>query len=131
MFMNFFRIAGDMCHLLSFVVMFWKLHSSQSVAGVSLKTQELYVIVFVARYLDLFWNFLSIYNWVRRRQITRVPHQIIHTMPAPEASCLCFVGAHASTRCASPRPHRRLLLVSNPPAAHARRALGPVALRRS
>ncbi len=65
MFMNFFRIAGDMCHLLSFVVMFWKLHSSKSVAGISLKTQELYVIVFVARYLDLFWNFLSIYNWVR------------------------------------------------------------------
>ncbi len=54
-----------MCHLLSFVVMFWKLHSSKSVAGISLKTQELYVIVFVARYLDLFWNFLSIYNWVR------------------------------------------------------------------
>ena len=63
---NFFRIAGDMCHLLSFVVMFWKLHSSKSVAGISLKTQELYVIVFVARYLDLFWNFLSVYNWVRR-----------------------------------------------------------------
>ncbi len=65
MFMNFFRIAGDMCHLLSFVVMFWKLHTAKSVAGISLKTQELYVIVFVARYLDLFWNFLSIYNWVR------------------------------------------------------------------
>ena len=63
---NFFRIAGDMCHLLSFVVMFWKLNSSKSVAGISLKTQELYVIVFVARYLDLFWNFLSIYNWVRQ-----------------------------------------------------------------
>ena len=64
MFMNFFRIAGDVCHLLSFVVMFWKLYNSQSVAGISLKTQELYVIVFLARYLDLFWNFLSLYNWV-------------------------------------------------------------------
>ena len=64
--MNFFRIAGDMCHLLSFVVMFWKLHSSQTVAGISLKTQELYVIVFISRYLDLFWNFLSIYNWVMK-----------------------------------------------------------------
>ena len=28
-------------------------------------SSPLYVIVFVARYLDLFWNFLSIYNWVR------------------------------------------------------------------
>ena len=66
MFMNFFRIVGDMAHLLSFVMMFWKLHTSRSVAGISLKTQELYVMVFCARYLDLFWNFLSIYNWVRR-----------------------------------------------------------------
>ena len=66
MFMNIFRITGDVCHLLSFVVMFWKLHTSNSVAGISLKTQELYVIVFCARYLDLFWNFLSMYNWVMK-----------------------------------------------------------------
>ena len=66
MFMNFFRIAGDMCHLLSFLVMFWKLRASQSCAGISLKTQELYALVFVARYLDLFWNFLSMYNWVMK-----------------------------------------------------------------
>lgn len=66
MFMNVFRIAGDVCHLLSFVVMFWKLHTSRSVAGISLKTQELYVMVFVARYLDLFWNFLSLYNWIMK-----------------------------------------------------------------
>ena len=33
MFMNIFRITGDLCHLLSFVVMFLKLHTSRSVAG--------------------------------------------------------------------------------------------------
>ena len=32
-FLNLFRISGDLCHLLSFVVMFWKLHTSRSVAG--------------------------------------------------------------------------------------------------
>jgi len=46
--------------------MFWKLFTSKSVAGISLKTQEIYVIVFCFRYLDLFWNFLSIYNWVMK-----------------------------------------------------------------
>mmetsp|Transcript_25299 Transcript_25299/g.43210 ORF Transcript_25299/g.43210 Transcript_25299/m.43210 type:complete len:221 (-) Transcript_25299:46-708(-) len=66
MFMNPFRILGDMFHLLSFVVMFWKLRSAQSCAGISLKTQEIYVIIFLARYLDLFWNFLSIYNWIMK-----------------------------------------------------------------
>lgn len=64
--MNLFRLAGDACHLLSFVVMFWKLFTSKSVAGISLKTQEIYVIVFIFRYLDLFWNFLSAYNWVMK-----------------------------------------------------------------
>ena len=66
MFMNIFRITGDVCHLLSFVVMFWKLHTSRSVAGISLKTQELYAVVFCARYLDLFWNWLSYYNVVMK-----------------------------------------------------------------
>jgi len=66
MFMNIFRITGDVCHLLSFVVMFWKLHTSRSVAGISLKTQELYAMVFCARYLDLFWNWLSYYNVVMK-----------------------------------------------------------------
>ena len=78
MFMNPFRILGDMFHLLSFVVMFWKLRSAQSCAGISLKTQEIYVIIFLARYLDLFWNFLSIYNWIMK--VRRCRH---HTRPAP------------------------------------------------
>jgi len=64
--MNVFRLLGDASHLLSFVVMFWKLFTSGSVSGISLKTQEIYVIVFIFRYLDLFWNFLSIYNWIMK-----------------------------------------------------------------
>jgi ER lumen protein retaining receptor len=32
------------------------------VSGVSRKTQELYAIVFLARYLDLFTDFISVYN---------------------------------------------------------------------
>lgn len=41
-----------------------------SAAGISLKTQFLYALVFVCRYLDLFWNFSSMYNWSddRRRE---------------------------------------------------------------
>jgi hypothetical protein len=37
--MNVFRLLGDTAHLLSFIVMFWKLFTSKSVAGISLKTQ--------------------------------------------------------------------------------------------
>lgn len=35
-------------------------------AGVSLKTQELYALVFAARYLDIFTNYISLYNTVMK-----------------------------------------------------------------
>lgn len=60
--MNIFRFAGDMSHLMSIVVVLLKIHTIKSCAGVSLKTQELYVLVFVTRYLDLFVDFVSFYN---------------------------------------------------------------------
>lgn len=34
--------------------------------GISLKTQELYALVFVTRYLDLFTDFISLYNSVMK-----------------------------------------------------------------
>jgi hypothetical protein len=57
------RLTGDMLHLLSFVVLLRKIYATKSCRGISLKTQELYTLVFTCRYLDLFWNFISL--WVR------------------------------------------------------------------
>ncbi|EFJ15071.1 hypothetical protein SELMODRAFT_75833 [Selaginella moellendorffii] len=64
--MNLFRLAGDMTHLLSIVVLLLKIHTIKNCAGISLKTQELYALVFVARYLDLFTDFVSLYNFVMK-----------------------------------------------------------------
>ena len=36
------------------------------ISGISLKTQELYVIVFLTRYLDLFTRYISFYNTVMK-----------------------------------------------------------------
>mmetsp|Transcript_19882 Transcript_19882/g.66885 ORF Transcript_19882/g.66885 Transcript_19882/m.66885 type:complete len:224 (-) Transcript_19882:563-1234(-) len=63
-YMNAIRVAGDLCHMLSFAVLLWKIHRTKSVAGISRKTQELYVLVFLARYCDIFWNHYSVYNSV-------------------------------------------------------------------
>lgn len=35
-------------------------------AGVSLKTQELYALVFATRYLDIFTDFISLYNTIMK-----------------------------------------------------------------
>ena len=99
--MNIFRLAGDMTHLISIVVLLLKIHTIRSCrgaairlavsaiarrhlclscspspvwlvwvpalkrflpcpAGISLKTQELYALVFVCRYLDLFTRYVSL-----------------------------------------------------------------------
>eukprot|EP01069_Polyplicarium_translucidae_P012939 Polyplicarium_translucidae@DN667_c0_g1_i1.p1 len=64
--MNPFRLTGDMLHLLSILLLLWKLRRSKSCVGISCRMQEVYLVVFVARYLDLFWNFVSIYNTVMK-----------------------------------------------------------------
>ncbi|KDP21782.1 hypothetical protein JCGZ_00569 [Jatropha curcas] len=64
--MNLFRLAGDMTHLLSIVVLLLKIRKTKSCAGISLKTQELYAIVFLTRYLDLFVKDYSFYNTVMK-----------------------------------------------------------------
>lgn len=81
--MNIFRLAGDMTHLLSVVVLLLKIHATRSCrgklhacrpdgglaaagqdmspcAGISLKTQELYGLVFLTRYIDLFFRYVSL-----------------------------------------------------------------------
>jgi len=60
--MNLFRLLGDLSHLASILILIHKIQTSRSCRGISFKTQELYVAVFLTRYLDLFWNFVSLYN---------------------------------------------------------------------
>ncbi|CAL5413812.1 unnamed protein product [Camellia sinensis] len=44
----------------------WKKDSFQLNPGVSLKTQELYATVFATRYLDIFTDYISLYNTVMK-----------------------------------------------------------------
>ncbi|ODV93445.1 hypothetical protein PACTADRAFT_77773 [Pachysolen tannophilus NRRL Y-2460] len=60
--MNIFRILGDLSHLTSIIILLHTINTNKSTTGISLKTQILYVIVFITRYLDLFTKFISVYN---------------------------------------------------------------------
>ena len=73
--MNIFRLCGDILHLLAFVLLILKIRNSKNCLGiilflnisihslyhikigVSMRTQELYLIVFIFRYLDILYNF--------------------------------------------------------------------------
>ncbi|KAI0709626.1 ER lumen protein retaining receptor [Fomitopsis betulina] len=55
-------LVGDMSHLASILILLYKIQATRSVRGLSFKTQALYVTVFLTRYLDLFYDFVSVYN---------------------------------------------------------------------
>ena len=59
---NFIQLIGDTLHLISFVIIIYKIFKDKSCKGVSAKTFEIYLIVFCTRYLDLFMYFISFYN---------------------------------------------------------------------
>ncbi|KAJ1497829.1 endoplasmic reticulum retention protein, partial [Coelomomyces lativittatus] len=60
--MNIFRLIADALHLLSIIILLLKIRKTRSAAGISFKSQLLYFLVFLLRYLDLFTRFLSFYN---------------------------------------------------------------------
>ncbi|KAI9481370.1 MAG: ER lumen protein retaining receptor [Benjaminiella poitrasii] len=69
--MNIFRLVADLMHLASIVILLLKIRKTHSCIGnekkgISFKTQLLYSIVFLTRYLDLFANKVSIYNTIMK-----------------------------------------------------------------
>lgn len=60
--MNIFRLAGDLSHLLAIIILLIKIWKTRSCAGISGKSQILFAITYVTRYLDLFTTFVSVYN---------------------------------------------------------------------
>lgn len=60
--MNVFRLAGDLSHLLAIIILLLKIWKTRSCAGISGKSQILFAIVYLSRYLDLFTTYISLYN---------------------------------------------------------------------
>jgi len=60
--MNIFRLAGDLAHLVAIIILLLKIWKTGSCAGISGRSQILFALVFTSRYLDLFTNFVSLYN---------------------------------------------------------------------
>lgn len=59
--LNLFRLAADFSHLASIGILLHKMIQLNSCSGISFKSQALYLLVYVTRYLDLFTT-RSIYN---------------------------------------------------------------------
>jgi len=66
-----------------------KIYTQRNCKGISLKTQFLYLLVFLCRYLDIFWNFGSIYNEIMKLIFITSSAIIVYLMK--------FVEPYAST----------------------------------
>jgi len=77
---NLFRLAGDFLHLASFGFLLFQLHSTKSCEGISLRTQCMYLAVFLCRYVDIFWNFISLYNSVMKLLFIGTTGYILYMM---------------------------------------------------
>ena len=55
-------MIGDCSHYLTILTIFIKIIRSKSCKGISGKSQILFLLVFITRYLDIFTNFISLYN---------------------------------------------------------------------
>ncbi|KAJ2510108.1 endoplasmic reticulum retention protein [Coemansia sp. RSA 2049] len=81
--MNIFRLAGDLFHLASILILIARLQQTKSCTGISLKTQTLYLVVFVTRYLDLFFSFVSVYNTLMKIFFLASAGYIVYLMRMP------------------------------------------------
>uniref|UniRef100_A0A915NFZ7 ER lumen protein-retaining receptor n=1 Tax=Meloidogyne floridensis TaxID=298350 RepID=A0A915NFZ7_9BILA len=71
--MNIFRLSADLAHLVAILILLWKIWKTRSCAGLSGRSQVLFLLVFVCRYLDIFTNFVSIYNSVMKALEKQIP----------------------------------------------------------
>lgn len=65
--MNIFRLLADLTHIASILILIQTIKKTSSISGISIKTQVLYALVFVCRYLDLLtFHYKSFYLTVMK-----------------------------------------------------------------
>ena len=105
--MNAFRLVGDMTHLASFFILILRLYAARSaagntksdrtdsrnVAGISLKSQELFLMTFVFRYTDVFYRYISAYNTIMKILYILLSAAIVWVADCTCkcSDCYCFV----------------------------------------
>lgn len=51
--MDVFQLIGDFLHLIAVLMLLLKILANKNVIGISYKTQEIYMVVFITRYSDM------------------------------------------------------------------------------
>ena len=60
--MDFFRFIADSLHLIAIFMLIFRIRKTRNCIGLSYRTQEIFLVCFCLRYLDIFIYFVSVYN---------------------------------------------------------------------
>jgi len=85
---NIFRLAGDFSHVASFLFLLFRLQGRNNCAGISLRTQQIYLALFICRYIDVFTNFISMYNTVMKLLFIATTAYICYLMSVVQRTTL-------------------------------------------
>lgn len=78
--MNVFRLLGDLSHLLAIIILLLKIWKTRSCAGISGKSQILFAVVYITRYLDLITTYISAYNMLMKIIFIATSFAIVYLM---------------------------------------------------
>lgn len=79
-----------MLHVVAIILLIYRIRKSRNCIGLSCKTQEVYLAVFLLRYMDIFWNFVSVYNSVMKIFFISSTFIIIYAMRYKKPYCLTY-----------------------------------------
>ncbi|KAL7476453.1 hypothetical protein ACHAW6_002315 [Cyclotella cf. meneghiniana] len=96
--MNIFRLCGDMSHVFSIIVLLLRLRVARNAQGISLRTHELFLLVFLTRYTDLFTTYYSLYNSVMKVLYIASTASIVYAIRFQEPICSTYDKAQDTFR---------------------------------
>jgi len=96
--MNLFRLCGDMSHVFSILVLLLRLRVAKNAAGISLRTHELFLLVFLTRYTDLFTTYYGIYNSVMKVLYIGSTASIVYAIRYKQPICSSYDKAQDTFR---------------------------------
>ena len=85
--MNIFRFVADMLHVCAICILAYRIKKSRNCIGLSCKTQEIYLIVFCMRYVDLFMYYISLYNTLMKVFFISATAFIVYLMRFKKPYC--------------------------------------------
>jgi len=94
--MNIFRLCGDMSHVFSIIVLLLRLRVAKNAQGISVRSHELFLLVFVTRYLDLLTTFYSMYNSCMKIMYIFTTASIVYAIRYQEPICSTYDKAQDS-----------------------------------